>query len=122
MTDTDIRFRRSYRLLSSSEFQPVLDSPDIRVGGAHLLVLVRNATNGSARLGLIVAKRRVRHAVWRNRIKRVCRESFRLRRADLTGLDIVILVRSPLPQPDAAAVRAELERLWDKLLAKRGQA
>lgn len=122
MTSADQSFRRCHRLLSSSEFQPLFDQPDFRVGGAHLLILARANHLTVPRLGLVVAKRRVRHAAWRNRIKRTCRESFRVRKAELAGLDMIVLVKAPWPRPDPVTLRQELERLWDKLLAKRGQA
>lgn len=122
MTQSDLRFQRCHRLLSTAEFQPLFDQPDFRVGGANLLILARRQDQPFPRLGLVVAKRRIRHAVQRNLVKRLCRESFRQRRAELTGLDLVILVKATLPRPDARVLRAELERLWDKLLAKSGQA
>lgn len=122
MTSADLSFRRCHRLLSSSDFQPLFDQPDFRVGGAHFLMLARDTARAEPRLGLVVAKRRVRHAAWRNLIKRVCRESFRHRKDLLAGLDLIILVKAPLPHPDAAELHVELARLWDKLLAKRGQA
>ena len=122
MKDSSLRFRRSHRLLSPADFQPLFDQAELRVGDAVLLLLVRQNQLDHARLGLVVGKRRVRRAVHRNTVRRVCRESFRLRQASLAGLDIVVLVRAPLERVDKAILRAGLERLWDKLLAKRDQA
>lgn len=120
--DSSLCFRRGNRLLASADFQPLFNQPDIRVGGATLLFLVRNTENPNPRLGLVVGKRRVRSAVHRNRIKRLCRESFRQRQAELANLDILILVKAPIPRVDRVTLGAELSRLWDKLLAKRNQA
>jgi ribonuclease P protein component len=50
----------------------------------------------SARLGLIVGKRRVGKAHQRNRIKRVVRECFRQRRHLLPSVDLVFQVMKPL--------------------------
>lgn len=119
---THYRFSRPRRLLSEDQFQPVFRTPDIRVGGDHLLLLARSNGLEIARLGLVVGRRRVRLAVHRNRIKRQTRESFRLRQHSLTGLDIIVLVRAPWMKPARQAIRSELEPLWDKLLAKRSQA
>jgi len=49
--------------------------------------------NGSqhSRLGISVAKNKIKKAVERNRIKRVAREIFR--KSDITGLDIVLLLK-----------------------------
>jgi ribonuclease P protein component len=52
------------------------------------------------RLALVVPKRLVRQAVARNRIRRLARESFRLRQHEIGGRDVVIRMTRPLgPQP-----------------------
>ena len=61
-----------------------------------------------ARLGLAISKKHCRLAVGRNRLKRLVRESFRHHRADLKGLDVVVL-----NQP--AAMRAGNKALFDSL-------
>ena len=43
-------------------------------------------------------------------------------RASLAGLDVVVLLRANVNRPDSRALRAEIDLLWDKLLAKREQA
>jgi len=45
------------------------------------------------RLGIVVAKRYVRLAVERNKLKRVIRESFRHQQKQLAGLDVVVVVK-----------------------------
>lgn len=122
MKDSPFAFRRHHRLLTPADFQPLFDQPEFRVGGSTFLLLVRHNDLPQPRLGMVVGKRRVKRAVHRNLIRRVARESFRLRQAELAGLDILVLVKATPAQFDSQALRAELERLWDKLLAKRGQA
>ncbi|MCC6610465.1 MAG: ribonuclease P protein component [Burkholderiales bacterium] len=52
------------------------------------------------RLALVVPKRLVARAVGRNRIRRLMRESFRLRQRELGGRDVVIrLTRAPTSPP-----------------------
>lgn len=122
MKDKAYSFHRRNRLLSSAEFQPLFNQPDYRVGGQHLLLLVSENQTDHGRIGLVVGKRRVKHAVQRNSIRRISRESFRLRKQELAGLDIIILVKATIERVDKPAFHAELTRLWDKLLAKRRQA
>lgn len=121
---SDFHFRRTNRLLSSAEFQPLFDQPDFRVSGATLLLLARRREGNldEPRLGLVIGRRRVRLSVHRNTIRRVSRETFRHRKDVLAGLDIILLVKAPVPRADRQVLRVELERLWDKLLAKAGQA
>ena len=66
----------------------------------------------TARIGLIVSKRALRHAVDRNRAKRVIRETFRLNRADLPAVDIVVQVTGPASK---LAVRLALLSLFAEL-------
>ena len=67
-----------------------------------------------SRLGVIVAKKHIRRANRRNRIKRLVREHFRL--TDLSvNLDLVVLARATADQMDNARVREDLTALWNKL-------
>ncbi|WP_111657823.1 ribonuclease P protein component [Isoalcanivorax indicus] len=115
-------FPRSLRLLTPSDFQRVFNQTGLKTGGKHLLFLARENGLEQPRLGLVIARKRVRRAVDRALIKRHLRESFRLRQAALAGLDVVVLLRANLRDPDPRTLRPEIDALWDKLLAKREQA
>lgn len=73
----------------------------------------------TARLGVVAAKKLMRRAVQRNRIKRQGREVFRLMRADLARLDLVLRLTKRLPDVPwrelRRVVRSELETLFAKL-------
>ncbi len=69
----------------------------------------------SARLGLIVGKRAVAKAHQRNRLKRVAREAFRLKRSELPALDIVLQVRGPI---DSRTLRSKLEDMLNLIEEK----
>lgn len=62
--------------------------------GTSLDVLA--APNGMTipRLGMIVPKKVIRTAVGRNRVKRLLREWFRHRQADIAGLDIIARLKT----------------------------
>ena len=72
-----------------------------------------------ARLGLAVAKKHVRRAVDRNRIKRLLRESFRHHQQQLKGLDLVVLVKPGIHKADNAALLQSLEKHWKRLINQR---
>ncbi len=62
-----------------------------------------------ARLGIVVAKKNVRLAVARNRLKRIVRESFRQQQDSLQGLDVVVIIKKDFAsRPDATNVLPDL--------------
>lgn len=78
-------------------------------------MLYRRNGLGYPRLGLAIAKRQVRFAVERNRLKRLIRESFRGAKQQLSDLDIVIMARRKARVADNAVVYASLARHWESL-------
>jgi ribonuclease P protein component len=75
------------------------------------LVARTTAPDGApARLGLVVTKK-VGSAVERNRVKRVCRECFRLWPDFVAaGVDLLVIARQGAPQLGLAQVREEWTR------------
>jgi len=102
-------FPREFRLLTSTDFSRVFDQAT-KSSDAYLTVLARANALGHARLGLAISKRNIRHAVDRNRIKRVVREGFRLQRCALGCLDIVVMARQAACGADLRALRGSFDR------------
>ena len=70
-----------------------------------------------ARLGISVSKRVAAHAVERNRIKRIARDSFRRLRTQLPPGDYVLLAQRDAAGAPSTALRAALSALWQRALA-----
>lgn len=86
-----------------------------RISDANIMLLIRPNKTGYARLGLSFTRKRVRHAVSRNTLKRLSRETFRLAQFNLPAVDVVVLARERIDQVDKTMVRKCLENLWQRL-------
>lgn len=107
-------FPKSLRLLNSKSYSAVFNNAQ-KIGGRFLLFLYRENAIKTPRVGIVVAKKHVRRAVARNRIKRLIRESFRLHQHQLMECDIVILAMKGVDGLSNAEIFDDLERKWRKL-------
>ena len=116
-------FDKHKRLLTSADYGCVFDAASHKVSHQHYLLLARPNALGWARLGLVVAKKNVKLATRRNRIKRVVRDTFRSQQLLLDSLDIVFLARrgfdTLLPGQQTQLMADAWARLARRLEAKR---
>jgi len=75
-------------------------------------VLYRPNGTTEPRLGLAIGKKNCRLATGRNRLKRIARESFRLYRPTLGGVDIVVLNQPAAARAKNSALFESLENHW----------
>lgn len=114
---TSYTFTRELRLLTPAQFKSVFSNP-IKASSAEITLLAIPNSEQHPRLGLTVAKRYVKRANQRNRIKRVIRDSFRLNQHDIPHLDIVVLVRNGVMEMENAEINKLIEKLWRKLIRR----
>ncbi|MEX0603381.1 MAG: ribonuclease P protein component [Marinobacter sp.] len=110
-------FPRSSRLLTPRDYSEVFSDVQVRVPHKHFLILAKPNTMGHARVGLVFSKKNLKHAVQRNRVKRLVRETFR-HQTDLPPLDIVVLSRQGLAAIDNPELNLMLADLWQRLIRK----
>ena len=111
-------FGKSLRLLNARDYRGVFDNAQLKISHQRLLILARSNSSETPRLGLVIAKKNIRLAVQRNRIKRILRESFRLRQETLIGLDIVVLARRGLDDLDNQQLHQLFHQQWQRLEKK----
>jgi len=111
-----LRHPRTARLLRPADFAALRENSQ-RLSTRHFTAQYRHAALASPRLGMAVSRKVSKNAVLRNRIRRQIRESFRLRRAQLPNVDVLVIARiSAAAQPNPV-LREELEALWQRLIA-----
>ena len=118
--ESGVSFDKSCRLLCSSDFSKVFAKP-VKVGDQCFTILAINNTLSSSRLGLAVAKKHAKHAVQRNRLKRIIRESFRLHRLEFCHMDVVVLIKPKSVDTTNVCLFKQLNKLWmtlDKRIRK----
>ncbi len=117
MKNNSCQFTRSQRLLKPTDFKNVFDQPN-KFSDNYLTVLARVNHLPKARLGLAIAKKKVKAAVSRNRLKRLIRESFRQHQHLLAGLDCVVLAKSGVDTINNQALYHSLAIHWQQIVRR----
>ena len=112
---SDFGFNRRLRISSPSDYQRVFAKP-IKSGSAAFTVLAAPNNLQRPRLGLAIAKKHLRRAVDRNRIKRQIRESFRLYRDTLPAVDVVVLAKHLTNKKTNTELAGVLKDHWQNLV------
>ena len=110
------------RIRTATDYKSVFDGALFKVHQPHFLFLAKLTEQPNSRLGLVVAKKKVRRAHERNRIKRLARESFRLHQAQFNAdIDIVVMPKLGIDAITNQELHQQLEFAWQKLqrLAKK---
>jgi ribonuclease P protein component len=107
-------YPRDARLSRPSEYKKVFAHGQ-RHSDSCFTVLTLGNELGHARLGLVMPRKAARRAVDRSRLRRIVREHFRLGRATLPSLDIVVMARNAAPLSDNSTLRDSLARHWRRL-------
>ncbi len=116
-----LRFPKPFHLRTSRDFSRVYRSGRRARGSVLLVVGVPNGL-GHPRLGLSVSKKIWKHAVKRNRVRRVFREAFRLSSPELPPFDFVLIPAEPRLKPNTRETMVELKRLSQKIERRTMQA
>lgn len=104
-----MHYSKSRRMRVAADFDAAFRQRIMTVRAGSFRLIVRRNEAPEARLGLIIAKRVLPRAVDRNRVKRLLRECFRRRAAELPKVDIVV-------QALDRQVLAQLPQAFDEAL------
>ncbi|MDH5425363.1 MAG: ribonuclease P protein component [Gammaproteobacteria bacterium] len=107
-------FPKCAKLLKPAEFKQVFNAAK-RAGDRHLTIFYHANERNQPRLGLAISKKVSKLAVERNRIKRLARETFRLKRHELQFADFVVLAKPGAVKVENKELIASFNKLWNKL-------
>ncbi len=109
------KLSKEAKLLDAKAYKFVFSKAN-KAGDAFFTVLYRKNHLSHARLGVIVAKKNTKKAVDRNRIKRIIRESFRLKTELRTkAFDIIVLSKRMTTQQTNVRLFNSLDKIWQKI-------
>jgi ribonuclease P protein component len=113
-------FGKARRLLKGEQFKQVFQRC-YRSHDTYFTFCAHYNAASPGRLGLAISRRHARHAVQRNRLKRIVRERFRLAGDELQGIDVVVLNKPAATDADNASLHASVEAHLRRIVAKRGE-
>lgn len=111
------------KLHSFPPFRRIRERPDFqktfrrgkRLYSPYYILYYRPNNLGHPRIGVITSKRNARKAVQRNRVKRVARETFRLKQVELKHVDMVLIAQRKSNDASNEELKKCLETLFEKL-------
>jgi len=111
-----VKFGTESRIRCAADYKSVFDGALFKVHQPHFLFLAKLTEQPNSRLGIVVAKKKVRRAHERNRIKRLARESFRLHQAQFNAdIDIVVMPKVGIEAISNQELHQQLDFAWQKL-------
>jgi ribonuclease P protein component len=114
---TDFSFPQQSRLKTPADYKKVFTNPTKSSDTYFTLLAVKNDFE-YPRLGLVVAKKNIRKAVHRNRVKRVIRDNFRRHRHTMINIDIVVLARKEALDVAPSLLQKSLKKHWLRLVSR----
>jgi ribonuclease P protein component len=106
-------------LLTPFDFNRVFEDP-IRAGSPFLTLVARKNNLTYPRLGFAIAKKQVKRAHERNRIKRLAKEYFRHRQHQLPSIDFILMAKAPVINLENQQLVVTLDKLCQRIIAKHG--
>jgi len=110
-------FPPQLRLRQPAEFKRVFAKSE-RSTDQYFTILALVNDLEHPRLGLAIAKKNIKRAVDRNRIKRSARESFRRQQNEISALDFVVMARREAATATSKALQASLDKHWLRLIKR----
>ena len=97
--------------MNSAEFSNVFDHAQAIRRSSWVILSIPNQLE-HPRLGVVVSKKIAPKAHQRNRIKRLAKETFRLKREQMPNLDVIVLPKHKVLQLDNSEAVSQLRKAF----------
>nr|WP_279626417.1 ribonuclease P protein component [Gilliamella mensalis] len=104
-------------MLTPLDFNHVFQE-STRAGSPFLTLVARKNNSNHMRLGFAIAKKQVKRAHERNRIKRLAKEYFRHRQHQLPNIDFILMAKQPVIGLDNQQIVETLNKLCQRIIAQ----
>ncbi|OCG23892.1 ribonuclease P protein component [Gilliamella sp. wkB108] len=104
-------------MLTPFDFSYVFQE-SIRAGSPFLTLVTRKNNLEHPRLGFAIAKKQVKRAHERNRIKRLTKEYFRHHQHQLPNIDFILMAKQPIINLDNQHIIETLDKLCQRIVTK----
>ena len=111
-------YARTSRLLTPGDFRSVFDQVDAKISCSEVTLLAKKTNLDTNRIGFIIAKKQIKTAVARNRVKRHFREYFRkfnVHAQNEQKFDFVVLARKSCQDLDNPKLDETIQSLLKRL-------
>lgn len=115
---TDYCYPKAKRILKPDEFKSAFNKPLFKVHQTHFMAFAYDSEHEQARLGMAITKKRIPTAVARNTIKRIVREQFRHKHAELPALDLVFILKKSTKDLSNEQMRQQINDILAKVITK----
>ena len=102
------------RIVKSSDFKAVYQNNQIVVKGQYFIVLTFYCSEAS-KVGFVASKKVSKKAVVRNKLKRIMRQSARLKGQQISGFKTVVIAKFNAGDVANSKLFIDLDKLWVKL-------
>lgn len=99
------------RLHNASQYQRVFKQAEKLTSESFIMLFSKNDVE-FPRIGIVIAKRKVKCAVDRNLLKRIVRDSFRLSKTKLPSYDFIVIIKKPIHTIRRKKIRKEIIKNW----------
>lgn len=112
-------FKLNKKIVKPADYKNIFSNTECKSSDQYFLVLAKKNTLNQSRLGLAIAKKSIKKAVQRNRIKRLIREFFRkYDKINHYSIDFVVLARKNINLYENAVLSISLESNFKKVIKR----